>query len=185
MRWLAYAAALLALLLIAIVVIGWMLPRDHVAAMRARIPAPPAAVWATITDVAAYPSWRTDVERVELVGADASGRRGWRELSGRDTVEYRVQTEQPPARFVARIATPDLPYGGAWEYRVAPAGDSASDVTITERGIVYNPIFRVVSRYVFGHTRTIDTYLRALGRRHGVDVTPDSVSVFAEAAHGL
>ena len=35
---------------------------------------------------------------------------------------------------------------------------------ITENGEVYNPLFRFVSRFVMGHTRTIDTYLGDVAR---------------------
>ena len=40
-------------------------------------------------------------------------------------------------------------------------------VRITEDGQVYNPMFRFMSRVVVGQTRTIDTYLRALGKAIG------------------
>ncbi len=36
---------------------------------------------------------------------------------------------------------------------------------IMELGDVYNPIFRVASRFVFGHTATMEQFLRNLGRR--------------------
>jgi hypothetical protein len=35
-------------------------------------------------------------------------------------------------------------------------------LTITERGEVYNPFFRFVSRYVMGHTQSIDEFMAAL-----------------------
>ena len=38
-------------------------------------------------------------------------------------------------------------------------------VTITEHGQVFNPVFRVMSRFVFGHTATIEAYLTNLARR--------------------
>ena len=43
-------------------------------------------------------------------------------------------------------------------------------VRITEDGQVYNPVFRFMSRFVFGHARTMDAYLRALGRAAGQEV---------------
>ena len=38
-------------------------------------------------------------------------------------------------------------------------------VTITENGEVYNPLFRFMAHYVFGHEGTIETYLRQLSER--------------------
>ena len=39
-----------------------------------------------------------------------------------------------------------------------PRGDSTT-LRITENGEVYNPVFRFVSRFVFGHSATIEKYL--------------------------
>jgi hypothetical protein len=50
--------------------------------------------------------------------------------------------------------------GGAAGIVIAVAGPAAGGTTLTviERGDVYNPVFRFVSRYVIGHTRTLDAY---------------------------
>ena len=77
----------------------------------------------------------------------------------------------PPRRIVTRIEGDDLPYGGAWAYALEPQGN-ATRITITEHGEVYNPVFRFVSKYIIGHTGTIDTYLRNLGSKFGTDVLP-------------
>jgi hypothetical protein len=45
-------------------------------------------------------------------------------------------------------------------------------VTLTERGWIANPLFRFLSRFVFGYYRTQEGYLRALGKRLGETVTP-------------
>jgi len=37
---------------------------------------------------------------------------------------------------------------------------------------VPNVLFRFMSRFVFGHTATMDTYLQALGRKFNEEVTP-------------
>jgi hypothetical protein len=38
---------------------------------------------------------------------------------------------------------------------------------------VKNVIFRALARYVFTHHRTLEQYLRALGRRFGAEVAPE------------
>jgi hypothetical protein len=50
--------------------------------------------------------------------------------------------------------------------------DGATQVTITEKGTIPNPVFRFLSRFVFGYTATQDAYLRALGRAFGEAVVP-------------
>ena len=61
--------------------------------------------------------------------------------------------------------------GVLWTY-VFTAEESNTRVTITEDGVVSNVIFRFLSRYAFGHTATIDTYLTALGKQFGESVEP-------------
>ena len=59
-----------------------------------------------------------------------------------------------------------------------------SGVTITERGSVRNPLFRFVSRFIMGHTASIDLYLRALGEHFGSEPIPQVVDV-PRGTHGL
>lgn len=73
-----------------------------------------------------------------------------------------------PTRVVNRIDDPELPFGGRWIYEMQPNG-SGSVVTITEEGEVYNPVFRVMSRFVFGHHGELERYARDLVRHFGED----------------
>ena len=80
--------------------------------------------------------------------------------------------EVPPSRLVTRIADEELPFGGSWTFELRPDG-AGTLLTITERGFVKNVIFRALARYVFTHHRTLEQYLRTLGRRFGVEVKPE------------
>ena len=60
-----------------------------------------------------------------------------------------------------RIADPDLPFGGTWTYELKPDG-GGTQLVITERGEVYNPIFRFMSRFVFSHTATMERFVASL-----------------------
>jgi hypothetical protein len=75
-----------------------------------------------------------------------------------------------PGRLVARIADPNLPYGGGWTYEVS-AVDGGTLLRVTERGEVYNPIFRFVSRFIMGHTKSLEDYLNALAKKFGETAT--------------
>jgi hypothetical protein len=79
-----------------------------------------------------------------------------------------VASVEPNKRLVTRIADPSLPFGGQWTYEILPAGDSTT-LRITEDGEVYNPVFRFASRFIFGHSATIEDYLRDVARRFGED----------------
>ena len=156
-----------------VVVIGYLLPVQHVVTVTAHVPATPEQVWSALTDVAAYPQWRGDVTSAEMLPAD-SGHVAWRERGKNDAISYAIEQAEPPRRLVTRITDKSLPFGGGWEYVVTPEG-SGSRVQITERGEVYNPVFRFVSRFIMGHTATASAFLRSLGARFGATVVPEVV----------
>ena len=77
-----------------------------------------------------------------------------------DDVPIEVVERMEPTKLVTRVK-PGQPFGGTWTYEIASDGT----LTITERGEVYNPAFRFLSRYVFGHTATLDAFLERLSAR--------------------
>ena len=170
MKWLVFLVGGLAVIVAAVLVIGSSLPQNHTATRSARLSAPPDSVWALVTNVEQYPEWRTGVDSVERL-TSASGQLAWREVSGSDRLTYEAATVEPPSHFVARITDDGLPFGGSWDYRIEPDG-SGSRITITENGEVYNPVFRFVSRFVMGHTATLDKYLTDLSARTGNRYVP-------------
>ena len=182
MKWALLVGGVVVALIAIVIIVGAMLPRDHVAAMTARVAAKPDAVWAAITEPAMFPSWRKDVRTVDMLAPTASGP-SWRENSSQGAITFVVDATEPPRRLVTRIADEKLPFGGTWEYVVEPDGPS-SRVTIVERGSVYNPVFRFVSRFIMGHTATINTYLRALGKHFGDEPIPTAVTPAGES-HGV
>ena len=154
-----------------VVIVGYLLPVKHVAVVSARVPATPEQVWGALTDVATYPKWRGDVTAVEMLPTE-SGHVAWRERGTNDAISFAIEQAEPPRRLVTRITDKSLPFGGGWEYEVAPDG-AGSRVQITEHGEVYNPVFRFVSRFIMGHSATASAYLKALGARFGAAVEPE------------
>jgi uncharacterized protein YndB with AHSA1/START domain len=171
MKWALIIVGALVGIVILIAIVGAILKRDHVATMSASIAAPPDKVWSALVDVGAYPTWRPDVQKVEVLSPAPLS---WREHTTQGAMTFAIEEFQPPRRMVARIQDKDIPFGGAWEYQLAPdpSDPAKTRVTITERGWVSNPIFRFVSRFVMGHYGTLDSYLRALGRKFGTDGLP-------------
>jgi polyketide cyclase/dehydrase/lipid transport protein len=159
-------AAVLVCLLLSVVVIGALLPKHHVASRSAAFRATPERLFSFI---AGAQNWRPDVAASEVI-PDASGKQLLRETT-RDgqTITYEVLDKMPPTSLQRRIATENLPYSGTWTFSLQRNGELTT-VRITEDGEVYNPVFRFVSRFVLGHTRTLDAYLRALGKATGEDV---------------
>ena len=162
MKWVFRGLAALIALVLLVVLVGYLLPRDHVATVEARLDASPEEVWAAVTDVDGYPAWRRGVDRVERLAA-RDGLPAWREV-GSSTMRLGVEERDPGRVWVVRILDEDLPFGGTWTYRLEPDG-GGTRITLTEEGSVHNPIFRFVSRFLMGHDATMRDWIEDL-RRH-------------------
>jgi hypothetical protein len=116
-------------------IVGTLLPVNHVAARQAAFRQSPESLWTVI----ANPPNERDLT-------------------------YETLESDPPRRLVIRIHDKNHNFGGTWIYEIIPSA-SSSTLRITERGEVYNPIFRFISRFVMGHTGTIDAALTDLGKK--------------------
>ena len=150
---------ILCLIVLVVVAVGYALPVGHVASREATFAQPPERVFEVLTDVERYPKWRSDVNAVEVLAAGPPKR--WRERGSNGDITFELVEARPPARLVSRIADTDLAFGGTWTYELVGEG-SGSRLTITERGEVYNPVFRFMSRFVFGHSATMEQFLADL-----------------------
>lgn len=158
-HWGLVALGVLVLAFIAMYAIGAALPVAHTATVSAELDSPREEVWALLTDVEGYAGWRPDVAAVTRLD-DQDGRPVWREEAEMGAMTFAIESWDPPRRLVTRIADEGLPFAGRWIYVLEPAGE-ATAVTITEEGEVYNPLFRFMSRFIFGHDSTMRAFLDA------------------------
>ncbi len=150
--------------------IGSRLPKTHVASRSIVLHQSPADVYAVVRDFGSAPKWRSDLKQVD-VETSPGGPVYFREAGKNDTINYELVEDVPAQRMVTRIRDTNLGYGGQWTYLFAPENGSTR-VTIREDGEVSNVLFRFMSRYVFGHTSTIDAYLGSLAKRFGEETVP-------------
>ena len=169
MAWVLYLLAGLAGLILLLAIAGSLLPKGLSATRRATYRQPAAAVWSAITDIDRFPTWRSDLSSVERL-PDREGRPVWREKGRNGAMTLEQVEASPPRRFVGRIADKNLPFGGTWTYELTETAGSTT-LAITEDGEVYNPIFRFLARFVFGHSATMEKYLRDLGKKFGESTT--------------
>ncbi len=157
-------------LVILATLVGMLLPREHTATRVATYRQEPAALFAVVRDLATQPAWRSGLKSVEILPARA-GQPAHRENGPHGPITYVMLEEHPAEKLVLQIADEALPYGGTWTFAFSPAG-SGGMLRITERGFVKPALFRFLARFVFGHTTTIETYLRDLGKKFGQNVNP-------------
>ena len=171
---------ILRILLVIVVLIGLIfalgaaLPKTHTASVRTVINAPAESVYAVIADVERATAWRSGLKRVEVLERDPLL---WRETADWGDITFVRDEAVAPTRIVARIADESQGFGGTWTYEIAASpAQGGSTVTITENGTVSNPLFRFMSKFVFGHYRSLETYARDLAKRLRDNAEPERVS---------
>ncbi|HKR14048.1 MAG TPA: SRPBCC family protein [Pyrinomonadaceae bacterium] len=157
--------AVIALLGGIVALIGSRLPQTHVVSRSIVLRKSPQDVYAVVRDFDSAPTWRSDLKQLE-VDRHTSGPVRFREVATHGIVNYELVEDVPAQRMVTRILDTDLGYAGQWTYTFA-AENGGTRVTIREDGEVSNVLFRFMSRYVFGQTSTIDSYLTSLAKRFG------------------
>jgi len=120
--------------------IGYFLPVGHEASRSADFNKPPQAVWALIADPNSYGGWWDGAE-----------------------VKTAVVESIPPSKLVTKIVD-ETQFGGTWTIEITPT-PSGSRVTVTERGEIYNVVFRALAKYAFGYTATMESFLEALSKK--------------------
>lgn len=157
------AIGCLAILILGLLIVGTLLPRHHSATRSAAFRTRPDQLFALI---AGPQAWRPEVKKYQVI-PNPGGPEMWSETDSHgQSITYEVVESKPPVLLKTRIATKGLPYSGGWTFALQDNGGFTT-LRIIEDGDVYNPIFRFVSRFIVGHTRSIDTYLTNLGKAVG------------------
>ena len=174
MHWVWIVLGVVVGLVVALLIIGSLLPRDHVARMAIELESAPSRVWALISDFGGSPRWRSDVSEV-TVDSSAGAPLRFTEKSKQGAIPFEVVSQDPPRRQVVRIIDDQQPFGGTWTWELEPLA-AGTRLTITEAGFVKNPIFRVMGKLFFPPTATLRRYQQALAGELGERAEPREVA---------
>jgi hypothetical protein len=136
-----------------IYLIGYFLPVNHVSTVKRTLPVRSAELWSVLVNFQDYKVWRSDLKSVTPISNNR-----WKEESRHGDITYQHELVEQYKRFVSKIVSEDLPFGGQWTYELKETPDG-TELTITEHGEVYNPFFRFMSKYLFGHDATLRQYM--------------------------
>ena len=142
---------------------GATMPVDHTISVTGTVAAPPAKVFALITDIANGAAWRHEVKSVQVLPKD-NGRDAWIEdLGAGQKMQFLALTTaptNPSGHAVRTVETKDPSYGGSWTYDLSP-GPSPNTTTlkITEDGYINPPLYRFMMAHIFGPTKNLDQYM--------------------------
>ncbi|HEV2672461.1 MAG TPA: SRPBCC domain-containing protein [Gemmatimonadales bacterium] len=171
MKWALIAFAAVAILVALTALAGVLVSRDHRATSTISLRQPPDTVWKIVRDIGGVPSWFPAMQQSQRL-PDRDGHEVWRQkMSGFD-VPIIVLEASPPRRLVTQIdPTAGGAFGGTWTYDLTPDGNGTR-ISVTEAGWIGNPVFRFMSRFIFGYYGSLDGYLKALGKRFGETAQP-------------
>ena len=142
MRWVIWTIVTLVGLVGVMALAGYLLPVGHEASRSAEFNKPPEAVFALVSDLNNYRSWWDGAE-----------------------VKSEVVESVAPTKLVTKVVG-ETQFGGTWTFEITPT-PGGSRLTITERGEIYNPVFRILAKLVFGYTSTMEDCLAAAQKRLG------------------
>jgi hypothetical protein len=140
MKWILWTIVALVGFVGALALIGYFMPVGHEASRSADFNKPPDQVFALMSDPATYRQW-------------------WNGA----TVKSEVVETVAPSKIVTKVVG-ETQFGGTWTIDIAPT-PNGSRMTITERGEIYNPVFRVLAKNVFGYTSTMEGCLEAAKKK--------------------
>lgn len=152
-----------AVALIVVLGVGSALPERHRASVTRHLSASPEAVWSALTDLEGQVHWRQDLKAIKVVSLDPVR---WVETKKMGEVPMKVDRQEEPSVLVTRIDSDSLPYGGTWTFELKQEGP-ATVVTISEDGFVKPPLFRFLSKFVFGHDKTLKGFADSLEAKFG------------------
>ena len=173
MKWVVITLGALLGLVALMTLIGAFVSRDHRATSTVTLHQPPESVWTVVRDLGGVPAWWPEIKE-SVRQQDKNGREVWRQKMSGFEVPLIVIESTAPGRLVTQIDTSaGGAFGGTWTYElVADSGAGGTKISVTEAGWIGNPIFRFLSRFVFGYYGTLDGYLKALGKHFGEEVQP-------------
>ncbi|MBM9500987.1 SRPBCC family protein [Leptospira sp. 201903071] len=149
-----YVLVFLVLLVAGIYGVGASLPIEHSSSLERFFSAPSDRIYSLILNFKEYPSWRPNLKKIEEISSSS-----WKETdSHNETLTYSFVQERKNELVESKIMDEDKPFGGSWTFELSSV-PNGTKLKITENGKVFSPVFRFFSKYVFGHTATIRTYL--------------------------
>ncbi len=160
-----------------ILVFGWRSPVRHEVEVSEVLAAPLARVYEAIANIPAYPTWRSSVSKIELIGpvetpdGERFSFREFRKGGNARGITYIVVDDTPPSkgpgglgRRVHRIVGGHVPNIGQWIFGFEPRGQT-TNLTIIEQGEIGNPLMRGVARLFMPPTKAMNQFLMDL-REH-------------------
>lgn len=157
MRRAALAVGVIVALGAGLFAVGAALPATTTAERTLRVVAPPASLWAKVTDVAGQARWRRDLQSIEMI---EDGRRWIERTKDGDRIAFSLIERREQALFAIAYES-ERGFSGQWVGSFQADGGGAM-LSMTETVTVPNPVKRMIARLVAPPGAHLDLYLADL-----------------------
>lgn len=147
-------------LLLVLALIGILLPKQHIANSSVEINADINEVWDKLNHVLKSAEWRSDVKSVEQNEAWNNHFAYTENLKQGTKISFAVIHKIEKEKIIKKIIH-NKNFGGEWEIQLSGSSKKCR-VQITERGEIFNPLFRLFAKYFYDTSATINIYLKDL-----------------------
>lgn len=149
---------------IAMLVGGFVVPRNNVVTRSQEFSLNAQQLWELIRDFQSYKEWRTGIISIDYSEPAENGTQlaRWREVSSTSSISFGVVTEQPPVFLEARVLDEDLHWSGKWVFEVHDNEEQGSTLRLTQYSTIANPIVRFYSACFSTYDKAISQYLNDL-----------------------
>jgi hypothetical protein len=158
MKWIFISLGILIVLIAIVYLIGLLMNVKHEATIQREFKKIGMdEILSVIKDYKGYANWWSGIKELTIDSVNH-----WTEKNSHgDKVSYRLEMGDEKGKLITRILNKDLAYGGFWEFTFTSIDDGCS-IKIVENGEVYNPLFRFMAKYIFGHETTLKNYMNDL-----------------------
>jgi len=129
---------------------------------------PAERVFATIDDVAKWPSWDKGVARVEML-PPTDGKETCRMLIGRNPMVLVTTRREPPRlleRTIQDVGKHQM-FSGSWLHEITPGAGGGCTVRLTERGTIHMALPRAMARKLADPAMYLKRHLKVLASSFG------------------
>jgi hypothetical protein len=154
MRYLYLSLGLLAVMSMAVVIVGFLLPPARQGTSERMLPATPARVAETLLEVESQPGWRGGIAEVDITPD------WWIERTDRgETISFRIA--QRSDQLIELTFESSRGYHGSWKGELL-GQDEGTLLRVTETAVTPSPFGRILSRLFFDPEIYARQYLDAL-----------------------
>lgn len=158
-----------ALIIVILIGIGLIAPREYRGSITRDIPRSPDAIYTWLTDFEGLPRYRPEISAVEMGSNNAKGFPMWTQFHGKTSSIFQAIEMVPKEHLAIQTVTSNSGLAGTWSYSLSAGSQpGTTSVTITEVSDTYTFLHRI--------------FFTVLGRKHRLNAEMKALEYWAQGS---